>query len=33
MTDKQAIINNIESRTPAELAAFVLDGSISYAEL
>ncbi len=33
MTDKQAIINNIESRTPAELAAFVLDGSITYAEL
>ena len=33
MTDKQAIINNIESRTAAELAAFVLDGSISYAEL
>jgi len=33
MTDKQIIINNIESRTPAELAEFILDGSITYAEL
>lgn len=33
MTDKQSIIDNIESRTPAQLASFILDGSITYSEL
>lgn len=33
MTDKKTIIDNIETRTPAQLASFVLDGSITYAEL